>query len=511
MLSGEEDDLDGNALEHLLLCFDANKKRCIQHLYFFNPNASIRHYLDQETEKGVLRVNDDYKIVYDTEKVRAELDTLLNSGFNIIASGFSSAPDKTLFSILPTKSLSKYYFFQYPLSAQQRVFWENNHGWVEPYSIGLGKYIRQSGSTEVQFDVPANFDGTPDLRPDAIREVTKFIQSDKKRICILAGLRGIGKDSFISELQSTGKLTNVLRFDFNPGSESWFSDLCELLLLNPANQDSLSLDKDQIDTLVGKIIDRLQRESSVNLVFKNAHQLLKDDGELQESLLFMEFIRRTLILSRKHANVRFWLLSEQRLDFYKLELDDLAMEVRLDPLSETQTMKMLYKYDMAKVETVQRSGASAIFPYVEKIQNLTGGHPGIIKLFSRDSKFLPLEEMVSDPLLVSQFKDEKASYIRKWLRLTIEEETVMSFLALLPETEAVELDAIREFQPNPIRIVKNLAGKFILEVVHSDRVPTRVYRLPSLFRDFLMENMKDELRAYLRGRVDRYLQNRLEP
>ncbi|MFM9949882.1 MAG: hypothetical protein ACKV1O_18245 [Saprospiraceae bacterium] len=442
-----------------------------------------------------------------------ELKSRLKTQYNIIASGFTAEQGGLLTSIIPGNSLSKYYFFQQPLTAPNRAAWEKDGGWVEPYSMGLGRYIRQSGYNDVPFDDPEKFDGVPNLRPDSSRQAFDFLESTTKRICVVSGLKGIGKSSFLKELESTGKLTNVLRFDLNHNREFWFSEICDLLQINTTNQDLLHLDNNQTNELIGKIIDRLQRVPVVNLVFKNLHLLMEEGGEIQATSRFAGFIRRTLLLSRKHVNIRFWLLTQQQIDFTNIELEDFAMEVQLRPLSEEQTTKLVsYKYAIAlpKMVLTDQKYSDSILSYTEKIQNLTGGHPGIIKLFAK-FEYLPLEDIVSDPLLVMQFREEKARYFQKWLLFTNEEEIVLRFLSLIPEQEAVELDALREFQPDPNRIIASLKRKFFLEVVRSEKTPTRTYQIPSLLREYLLENMSSDLQAILKNRVQRYLQNRLDP
>lgn len=463
----------------------------------------------------------------DVAKLREELNTRLNLGYNIIASGFHSPPNNDLVStlpnldsIIPAKALTTYIFFQHPLTAQQREFWGNKNVWIEPYSMGLGKYLRQSGASEVQFDNPASFSGVADLRPDAIEKAVEFTKNNSKRICVVKGLKGIGKDSFLSELESTGRLTNILRFDFNHGNEFWLSELCEILHLHNITTNPLHFSEDQKNALVVKIIDRLNRESFVNLVFKNADQLLDNKGHIQKNSLFITLLCRALLFLRKSINIRFWLLTQRKIDFTSLNLDDYVWEIRLNTLSEEQTMKVLYRYSLTQdAYANQHTEAAPLLQHGAEIQKLTGGHLGIIKIFTKYSEHLPIEDIASDPLLKLKFYKIKADYIRGWLNLTAEEEMVLNFVAVLQreavfqsdELEVVESDAIKEFQPDPNPLINRLAERFILDVVYSKKIPSKTYQMSLLLREYFLENMPSEVEMFLKIKMQKYLLRRLEP
>ena len=499
LICGEEEEMDGYALNKLLQAF-TEKGRAVQKVFFSDANSACRNYL----KSSPLVEGQDFFLEMEDVSIRAALQTPLSRGYNLMVCGFPQQPDQRLFHILnglPVDPGSPYLFFSSKPSKDTISFWqEERNAYVNPQGIGLAGLIKLQSPDVIQFErVEESFKHSliPDLRrlPEKLHD--EFLDSGNG-VCQVIGMPGVGKRTFIKELIQKGKISNPLFFSL--GDRSPIIDVVLESLKLGRGIPSTSAPNADLDAIISRIKDRTESLSLISFVLFDTEKVLDDKDRITDEDLLSFFTR----LAKASPKVKLYLVSSREI----ILGDDGNIKsnfLYIDPFDAHSIAKIVQKaYSSAishiQIPAGQLESESRLAVDPQKILRLTGGHPGIAETIVTRFKTLPLNEWAEDPALEQDILELRNDYVRKILDVNEEDEDLLEFLSLFDED--FEYDAIKELHPHPARMVNRLSRKRLL-TSKFDR-GTNWYSLPVLIKEYFQSDMKEKDKRIYKDRIARY-------
>lgn len=470
-ICGEDENLRSEIIEHLIICG-------IKHFYFINPNNNLKKYLEEIAEPSLLSFVDSVSDI----KLGEE---------NVIACGFKAvSPEFTNKIKYFRQSIT--IFFHKELGIFTSL-WEKNNN-VEIIEESITDYFSENIKRKPDFSPKLSYkteEGKPFFtnRGPQLNMYRKFIENNEKRCCKIVGMKGIGKRSFIRELKTIGLDENCFEFEFIEKSDS-VSFLIESILLKLGiNHTQNKIEMLHFHKRSSVLIDLFRKFDSIKnakIIFYNidrifdAHKNNFFDNEIE--LFFHNLLQR-----KTYKNNKIYMISNRNFSFQKIEDRNLISEIKLDTFNAEHTKFILERGFSDKNRS--ELGRKIMKYEDDAINNLIGGHPQIAKLFIEACEYFGVEEVTDDNLTRKHFENEKISYLIDVIDITNEEKSMLDYLSLFNVN--FTLEAIKEIDIEPHKILKNLQDKFLIEIVNLSTHAE--YYVPSLIKDYIITKIDDRI------------------
>ncbi len=300
-------------------------------------------------------------------------------------------------------------------------------------------------------------------------------------------MKGIGKRAFIRELKTIGLAEKCFEFAFVERLDS-----IDFLLENLLTKLNITFFQNEIEDLppnrpwpiLKRLFEEFDKIKDAKIIFYNIEQIYNS----KKGRFFykeIEHFFHYLLQRPSYRGNKVYLVSNENFSFKRIEDRNLTYEIKLNPLNVEHTKFIL---ERSFNEKNKAELGRAIMKYKdETIDNLTGGHPQITKLFAEVCECFGLNEVINDELTRKQFENEKVAYLMEIIQTDAKEKRLLDYLALF-KTNA-PLEAIKKIDSNPYETIKRLQGKFLLEII--DYSTHSEFYLPSLIKDYSMSKMNE--------------------
>ena len=452
----------------------------LAHYYFVQPKEGLRRYFEENIDPSV------FSFVASLDEIPLKQHPLIVCGFE---------PYSALNQRLKQVTQPAVIFYRHRLAGVFQSLWAG-HPNIQVREQSLTAYIAENTprplykSSEV-VDREGEFFTNRGEMLDLYRA---FIAKTSRRCCKIIGLKGIGKRAFVRRLKF------VLALDDNCFEVRFAdkSDDISYLLAQLLKKFSISYEEAELENfsarktlpVVAKLFEEFDRLKNAKLIFYNVaavydarkrrfydhrigafwHQLLERDS-----------------YPRNHNRIYF--VADENFTFHASEDRDVTYTIQLKPL-HPEHVKYILEHEFTTKGQVEL--AQAVMKYDDGvIHNLLGGHPQIAKLFVEACENYPMDRMIHDPEFRKRFDEEKAAYLMQHIKLTEEQERMLSYLALFQVN--FQFDAIRAAHPRPgtHTLVENLRDKFLLE--KEDFLDGHAeYYVPAIIQDYARARLRPE-------------------
>ena len=483
-LCGEREVLSPQAIK-VLLFLDC------QYLCFVNPPRKIVDYLDEITDKSRYSIIEKFDDLSDRKELAK----------NLIMCGLKYAQplnNKRLLSRLSNDFDDVHMFFDKELGMLGRGYWlrklENPKVYDYSFSEFIEKNFRQERDTSATpiRDQSSFFTN----REKEIEKHRDFLNIESLRCCIVVGLSGIGKDSFIRKLkQDEGIGENCFEFSFvdkNEGTNSLIKLLQKKLGIESDKKevDRIKLhNKDTISSTLLSVFEEFDSIENARLIFRNFHRIFnakRNEFYQRDMAIFFD-----LLINResyKKNNNKIYIVSNELIFFKDLSSQERTMEIYLEGMSPNH-IKNILKH---KFNQISRSKLATAIMHREDavIAELLNGHPEIAALFVGVCRTHSIDVIIDDETLRGDFEKEKAERLISKIQIDYSEKELLSYLSLF--REEFEIDAITFKISEPMGLLDSLLNKFLLDKIDDDYGGSK-YHVSDILRAYVIDQMsKDE-------------------
>ena len=485
-LCGEREVLSRQAIRVLLFL------EC-KYLYFVKPPEKILNHLSEITDKSR------YSIIKNLE----ELPNRKESARNLIMCGLKYAQpltDKKLLSCLSDDFDNVHLFFDKELGMLGVGYWLRNLKSPNIYDYSFSEFVEKSFRQERETSATPSREQRLFFtnREKEIEKHRDFLSVESLRCCIVVGLSGIGKDSFIRKLkQDEGIGENCFEFSFvdkNEGANSLIKLLQKKLGIKSDKKevDRIKLrSKENLPSALLSVFEEFDNTENSRLIFRNFHRIFntkRNEFYQRDMAVFFD-----LLINResyKRSNNKIYIVSNELIFFKDLSSQERTMEIYLEGMSPKH-MKSILKY---KFNQISRNKLAAAITKREDsvIAELLNGHPEMAALFVGACRTHSIDVVINDENLRGDFEKEKAERLISKIQIDNSEKEMLSYLSLF--REEFEIEAITFKISEPMGLLDSLINKLLLEKI-DDEYGGSKYHVSEILRVYVIDQMsKDEAR-----------------
>jgi len=424
-----------------------------RHIYLENPSSKVLSYLQKVTDTSRFSIIENLQSLKDKDLKQ----------YDLILCGFKIAADMKIISKHPG---TVYAFFNQKIGIF-RSLWER-------LRINNLQIHENSFSSFLQKSYPSEEEPAPEIvtvedvfftnRGKSFDQHRKFISNPTLRCCLILGLSGIGKRSFIRQLKlSQGINDNCFEISFFSKHDDitfLLEKLFKILGL-PFDQEDIervAFDRKTLKEVLEVLFKGFDSKKNARIIFYDFHLIFNSKGNFfydkNIGIFFERFLARESYLCNK-----LYIVSNENFAFPRLASRDFICEILLPPLHAKQ-IQLILEHEFNRRLNNQLGIAIMQYNY-DVIDSLVNGHPQIAKLLVEACDHYPLDSLVHDNNFRKKFDQAKIAYLMEHIRLEREDFVLLAYLSLFRCNFSI--DAITEKPLTSEKSIETLRRKFLLE------------------------------------------------
>lgn len=444
-ICGEDEKLTQLAIDVLLVY------EC-RHIYLENPPSKVLSYLQKVTDASR------FSTITNLQSLKAK-DLKQH---DLILCGLKLAADMKIISKHPG---TVYAFFNQKVG-MFRSLWErlriNN---LQIYENSFSDFLQKSYPSEEEHALEVV--DTEDIfftnRGKSFDQHRKFISNPTLRCCLILGLSGIGKRSFIRQLKlSQGLNENCFEITFFSKHDDITFLLERLFKMMGLPFDQEDIERVEFDRKIFKVVlEALFKgfdSKNARIIFYDFHLIFDNKNKNFYNRNIGVFFEKILARESYSGN-KLYIVSNESFVFPKLASRDFTCEILLPPLHAKQ-IQLILEYEFNSRLNNQLGIAIMQYSY-DVIDSLANGHPQIAKLLVEVCDSYPLDSLVNDDNFRKKFDQAKVAYLMERIRLEREDFMLLAYLSLFRVNFSI--DAITAKPLTSEKSIEILRRKFLLE------------------------------------------------
>ncbi len=472
LIVGIEEIFTNNIIDELLILFMNNN---ILRFYFVSPPENIIDYLEN---KGLV-----YKTDFIIINSINDIDNIEKS--NVIICGFKPV-DKALKLKFQNFKNEILYFGELGIF---RNTWNKNIKSSKIIETSLteyiDKYIIQYPEIEKVLIPDNNFNFVNRGKETELYE--NFIDNIDKRACKIIGLEGIGKQSFIQNLNKTTDLGEnwlpPIRFIEKKYNLSYIiKHLVQALKIKVSDKEIPIHYPNHTPIIVKKIFKEFDKIENSKIFFLDFNLIINDSGKIIDPNL--EMFIEDLISRDTYQGNRIYFISTKNFSI-STKINKYFDNIYLN-LLRANHIQQIMKYDF--YQKGQRENAKIIRKLdYEDIEKVIGGHPTVAKLFVSATEKKNITQLIKDKKLRIQFEKKKIEYLLKVINVSNKEKKLLNLLILIkkPFTD----DFFRLIKDTTSNTLQSLINKFLINFNSGKKE----YNVPALIKETIKYDIKNTI------------------
>jgi|GEM_PF-1852430 len=485
VICGANETLSEHSLKNLLK-FALNQE--INKLVFVKPSDATKRILLENCERETYSFIDSIENFKDWERN------------DLLICGFKPISQSLLKKLKKNKSKSFVYFSYLP----DFYFgtWTKLSPFVRVAQISLNEQINNLFPQKPHFSpAPNNIQRNEDEffftnRGDQLNQFRLF-RGNNKRCCIISGISGIGKRTFLRKLKLIGLNPCIEHICINDLDDFMYilKPLLSKFNISYNNRDiPKTLNPHYPDKILNKLFEAVDK-TKVSLIFLDIHRLINNKGNFNDrnnEIFFSHLIKR-----RTFSKNKIYLITEKDLTFQRVD-KNMVSRIFLGAMSSKYIRYILENgFSKAKAYAYNLK-INKLEP--DEIKAFVGGYPPIANIFVDIALNFTLEDILEKGFAHTKFIDRRTKELTQLLSFSKEEQILLDYICLL-RRDFTE-DFLNGFDEFSIENLTNLVNRhYVVKMVTTDKV---FYYVPDFIKDFLSNRVEDKERKKNHIKIGEY-------